>query len=203
MNIDSCRVGPIQTNCYIIWDDTACIVVDPGYDVDAILTMLGGRVPDLIVVTHYHMDHIGALPQLVKATGAPVAAFEGEVPLIVDPPVEMMGFDYYGYVPVDHVDMPLADGQKVTVGDLEFEVLHTPGHTKGSWCAYFANQQQLFSGDTLFYRACGRTDFPGGDPDEMRASLQRLMRLPDEAKVYPGHDRSTTIGDERAWIARL
>ncbi|MGI6216031.1 MAG: MBL fold metallo-hydrolase [Coriobacteriales bacterium] len=202
MEIKLSQVGPLATNCYMVFDDTACIIVDPGYDADTILKMLDGRKPDAIVITHGHMDHIGALPDLVDATGAPIVAYSGEVNRILDPEMNPDPA-YFGYLPVKKVDVQLEDGQDFTVGDLTFKVLHTPGHTAGSMCLYSSDYGVLLSGDTLFFGAHGRTDFPGGDQEAMNKSMERLSKLPPETQVFPGHDRPTTIGAESAWMARL
>ena len=202
MQIEPLVVGPLQTNCYIAYDDSACIVVDPGYSAETIVKKLDGRKLDLIILTHGHMDHIGALPDLVNATGAAVAACEVEVPRILDP--EMMSFDtsYYGYLPVKKVDMPLEDGEQFEVGEIALQAVHTPGHTEGSMCILMQDYSVLFSGDTLFCGTHGRTDFPGGNPHDMVNSLQKLMVLPDDVSVLPGHNNFTTIGQERPWIER-
>ncbi len=200
MDIKLLKVGPLQTNCYIVYDDAACVVFDPGYSGDAIAEHLEGRKLDLIVITHGHMDHIGGLPELVAATNAPILAFADEVERIEDPDMDLIGRAYKGYVPVTKVDQTVTDGQLFEVGNFKFEAIHTPGHTEGSMCIYEEAAGVLFSGDTLFRGIYGRTDFKGGNAADMQASLKKLMRLPDSVNVLPGHNDPTTIGAERVWI---
>lgn len=203
MEIKGIRVGPIRTNCYMAYDDSACVVFDPGYSADAIVDMLDGRELDLIILTHGHMDHIGGLPDLIAKTGAPTAACEYEVERIKNPEKGLYDEAYVGYVPVSKVDMVLKDGDVFNVGDMRFEVMHTPGHTEGSMCIYCEESKVLFSGDTLFRGSCGRTDFKGGDQQQMCESLLRLAKLPGDTTVLPGHEAITTIADERGWMRRL
>ena len=202
MEVKCVQVGLLQTNCYMVCDGDSCLLVDPGEQPDRILAMLGGRKPDVIVLTHRHMDHIGALPAVVEATGSPVAAGAGEAPAILAPGE----FDMHlnpAYVPVPKIDIELRDGDVLEAGSLRFDVIETPGHTEGGICLYNAEGGLLFSGDTLFAGTCGRTDFPGGDPVAMRASLKRLAELPPETQVLPGHDSFSTIANETGWISRL
>lgn len=203
MEIKGIRVGPIQTNCYMAYDDTACVIFDPGYSAGAIVDMLEGRKLDLIILTHGHMDHIGGLPDLVARTGAPIAACKYELERIKHPEKGLYDEAYVGYEPVEEVERLLDDGEVFEVGDMSFRAMHTPGHTEGSMCYYCEDSKVLFSGDTLFQGSCGRTDFTGGDPEAMRRSLARLVReLPDDTAVLPGHEGLTTIGNESRWIER-
>ena len=202
MELGFCRVGPIMTNCYMLHDDKRCLVVDPGDEPDVVLEMIGGHEVEGIIVTHCHMDHIGGLPQVAKATGAPIYAFAGEVEAILNPgpPEEVAAMNY---VPVADIDVKLADGEEFELVGTRFKTIHTPGHTPGSACFYNESNAILFAGDTLFWQTHGRTDFPGGSQVDMVKSLKRLMELPDDVTVLPGHDRPTSIGDERRWIERL
>ena len=201
MELGFCRVGPIMTNCYMLHDERACLIVDPGDEPEVILSMIGDLEVEGIIVTHCHMDHIGALPQVAAATGAPIYAYEGEVGRILDP--EVPEWHMGAYEPVAKIDRPLADGEEFELLGLTFKTIHTPGHTPGSACFYNAANQLLFSGDTLFFQTHGRTDFPGGSQAEMTKSLKRLAELPSDTFVFPGHDQPTNIGDERRWIDRL
>ncbi len=200
MDIKLLRVGPLQTNCYVVYDDKACVVFDPGYSGKAIAEQLDGRKLDMIVLTHGHMDHIGGLPDLIAETGAPVTCLAREVERVKNPERGIMDSAYEGYQPVSAVDNPALDGDKLEAGNFCFEIIHTPGHTEGSMCIYEENAGVLFSGDTLFCGTCGRTDFKGGSLADMKASLKKLMRLPDDVNVLPGHNNPTTIGSERGWI---
>lgn len=202
MELGFCRVGPLMTNCYMLHDDKRCVIVDPGDEPDVVLEMIGGHEVEGIIVTHCHMDHIGALPQVAKATGTPIIAFEGEVPAILNPgPADEVAA--MGYRPVSAIDFPMADGDEFEVIGTRFKVIHTPGHTPGSACFYNESNGILFAGDTLFWQTHGRTDFPGGSQTDMVKSLKKLLELPDDTTVLPGHDRPTSIGDERRWIERL
>lgn len=202
MRVDSCRVGPIMTNCYAVHDDSSCILVDPGDEAQAILGMLDGRAPDLVVITHPHFDHVGALAEIVRLTAAPVAAFASAEQELVGPPDSNLA-PRMQVEPIEKLDMPLTDGQLIELGETSWKVIHTPGHHPASICLYNEANSILMSGDTLFRGTCGRTDFPGGDRAKMRDSLRMLAQLPSETKVYPGHEGFTTIGKERNWIERL
>ncbi len=191
-----------MTNCYVGRADGCCVLVDPGDEPQTVLDMLGGVVPDMIFVTHPHFDHIGALADVAKATGAPIAASKSAVGELLHPkaPTMMTGLRTK---PVEKVDLELVDGQVVKIGSVKLQILHTPGHHPGSICIYDEDDGVLFSGDTLFKGTCGRTDFPGGSYVQIAESLKRLAELPSETRVYPGHEGFTTIGNERNWIARV
>jgi len=170
-------VGMLQTNCYILAGEGCGIIIDPGDEVDRILEEVGDLKIDLILLTHNHFDHIGALSAVVKATSAEVA---------IHP------FDR-----IDIVSRELKDGGNIPFDGKEISVIHTPGHTPGSCC--FRLEEYLFSGDTLFSGGWGNTAFPGGSERAIFKSIrEKLMSLPDSTIVYPGHGDSTTIGEERA-----
>lgn len=182
-------MGPLQTNCYIIEDETPngrfCAVVDPGDDPKTIEENLPRNLTH-IILTHAHFDHVGALEAVHKAH--PTALFAvGE-----HEPLDSV-YTFYSHpdLIIPPIDVRLVDGS--TIGP--FKVIHTPGHTKGSICLYSAKDQLLLSGDTLFCGGYGRTDL-GGSMTDMQASLARLSQLPPETKVLPGHGDPTTIGDE-------
>ena len=196
MQVKCCQVGPIVTNCYLVEDDKGCGVIDPGGDLGKILEMLGGRMPDVILLTHRHHDHIGALLELQELTGAPVYAHALEAEILADPSSNVP-FDPGAVLQPITLDRKLEEGDVIQIGDMSFTVLHTPGHTAGSVCYLESEAKVLFSGDTLFRGSCGRTDFPGGDPLLMAHSLQRLSRLEDDIKVYPGHEAFSSIGQEK------
>ncbi len=203
MNIKVLKVGPLQTNCYVVYDDEACVVFDPGYSGAEIAKHLDGHKLDMIIITHGHMDHIGGLPDLIEATGAPVLSYVGEVNRVLNPDIAMMMDSAYdGYQPVSKVDKQVGDQEDFEIGNFHFKALHTPGHTEGSMCIYEKDAGLLFSGDTLFCGSCGRSDFKGGNSEDLKNSLKKLIELPDDVHVLPGHNDPTTIGAERGWIER-
>lgn len=194
-------VGPLQCNCTILGDVTSreAIVIDPGDNIptiQAILTRHGLTVKS-IVITHAHIDHIAGAQKLKQLTGAPIFYNENDLPLVkmMDVQAGWLGIPTPEVAPPD---APLIDGQKVSIDGLEGVILHTPGHTQGSLCLYLPEHSLLIAGDTLFAGSIGRTDLPGGDGRQIIRSIHdRLLTLPDEIRVIPGHGPSTTIGDER------
>ncbi len=194
-------VGPLQCNCSIIGDETSheAMVIDPGDDVTDILSLVKkhGLTVKQIVVTHAHIDHVGGAMKLKKQTGAPILLNQNDYTLL-----KMLDTQaaWLGMMPPEkvHIDQPLADGDSVGVGSLSANVIHTPGHTEGSVCLYFPANQKLIAGDTLFAGSIGRTDLPGGSFQKIISSLQdRVLALPDDTAVVPGHGPLTTIGEER------
>jgi len=202
MIFESFPVGPLACNCTILGDEEAheAIVIDPGADVSRIhqrLTELGLKLKQ-ILVTHGHIDHIGGAFKLKQLTGAPIFLNENDMPQL-----ESMGAQaaWLGMraPEVAAPDESLTDGLVVGLERFPAEVLHTPGHTQGSVCLHFAPLKLLVAGDTLFAGSIGRTDLPGGNYDQIIESLHsRLLALPDETQVLPGHGPVTTIGEERA-----
>jgi len=201
MILESFPVGPLACNCTILGDEEAreAIVIDPGDEVGLIhkrLTELGLKLKQ-ILVTHAHIDHVGGALKLKQLTGAPIYLNESDLPLL-----EMMESQaaWLG-VRAPEVALPdesLSDGQVVGLEAYPAQVLHTPGHTQGSICLHFAPLKLLVAGDTLFAGSIGRTDLPGGNFGQIIDSLHsRLLALPDETRVLPGHGPATTIGEER------
>jgi hydroxyacylglutathione hydrolase len=194
-------VGPLQCNCSIIGDEESrdAIVIDPGDDIEQVMAVV--RKHNLtvkqIAVTHAHIDHVGGAMKLKELTGAPILLNQNDSALLKMLPVQAtwIGVKPPGKVTIDE---PLRDADKILVGSHEATVIHTPGHTQGSVCLYFPAEKTLIAGDTLFAGSIGRTDLPGGDYKQIITSLHdRVLALPDETLVVPGHGPNTSIGDER------
>ena len=188
INIKTLALGAYQTNTYLVWEENSptCVVIDPGYEPDTILDeakKLGKEIA-AILLTHGHFDHVGGVRELAAETGCPVYLHEAELSM---PPQMTAGPLFYTNT--------YGEGDFVEAAGLSFKVLHTPGHTPGSICLMCENA--IFSGDTLFWGSCGRTDFPGGSWREIRKSLVRLAELPGDYRVYPGHGDATSLSFER------
>ncbi len=194
------RVGPLQCNCSVLGDEDSgeAIIVDPGDDLPRILAVLARHKLTLkqIVVTHAHIDHIAGAQQLKQLTGAPILYNQRDLPLVAMMDVQA---GWLG-IPVPEVappDASLEEGQRVAVSGIAGTILHTPGHTEGSVCLYLPERSLLLAGDTLFAGSIGRTDLPGGDTRALLDSIRsRLLTLPGETVVVPGHGPSTTIERE-------
>ena len=193
-------VGPLATNCYIVGSESSKegMIIDPGAEANQILSSVKDTGLDIkfIVLTHSHIDHIGALKEVKEATGAEVAIHTGDAQALKgqEPSLgAMFGLSYPSPPPPDRL---LGDGEGMDIGDLRFSVLHTPGHTPGGIC--LLGEGIVFSGDTLFNYGVGRADLPGGSYSQLMDSIStKLMTLPDTTIVYPGHGPDTTIGTER------
>jgi hydroxyacylglutathione hydrolase len=205
----SMPVGLLQCNCSIIGDPLTreALVLDPGDEIHRIMDLLGRHKLQVkaIVSTHAHIDHVGGLRKLHDYTGAPVLMHRDDVPLYqaMDMQAAFLGVDT---PPLVEIHQFLKDGDKLQWGNLQAQVIHTPGHTPGSSCLFLPADArkmtvpapQLFAGDTLFAGSIGRTDLWGGSREKMMDSLvQKILALPDETVVYPGHGLTTTIGEER------
>jgi hydroxyacylglutathione hydrolase len=194
-------VGPLQCNCSIVGDEVSreAMVIDPGDDIADILGLIQKHnlTVKQIVITHAHIDHVGGAMKLREATGAPILLNQNDHGLLkmLDVQAAWIGVETPGKV---EVDQSIGDQNTVQAGSLLANVMHTPGHTEGSICLYFPAQKKLIAGDTLFAGSIGRTDLPGGSFDKIMRSLQeKVMALPDETVVVPGHGQLTTIGNER------
>jgi len=194
-------VGPVATNCYIVGSESSKrgMIIDPGAEARQILSTVSdlGLTISLIVVTHLHFDHVGALAPVKEKTGAKIAVHEAEAEAglgIFSRMISSMTGGTFSQPPKP--DRLLKDSDTIEVDGLRFTVLYTPGHSPGGISLY--GHGIVFSGDALFNYGIGRTDFPGCSHEELMNSIQnKLMTLPDETIVYPGHGPSTTIGEER------
>jgi glyoxylase-like metal-dependent hydrolase (beta-lactamase superfamily II) len=193
-------VGLFQENCYIIGSRQTgeAICVDPGDEVDEIRALakeMGVKITK-IACSHAHLDHIMAVRALKEETGAPFLLHQADIGIMRAMPESALRMLGRVEQPAPNPDAFLADGDDVEITGISLKVLHTPGHTPGSICLY--GHGMLFSGDTLFQQSIGRTDLPGGSfPQIMESIVARLMTLPDETIVRPGHMEQTTIGAER------
>jgi hydroxyacylglutathione hydrolase len=194
-------VGPLQCNCSIIGDPVTheAIVIDPGDDVADILKIV--REHNLrvttILITHAHIDHVGGAMKLKAQTAAPVLMNQNDQRLLAALDMQAAWIGIRPPEPVV-IDAGLADGARVGQGTLSAHVIHTPGHTEGSVCLLLDSGKTLIAGDTLFAGSIGRTDLPGGSFQKIMNSLHdRLLQLPDNITVVPGHGRLTSIGEER------
>lgn len=204
-------VGMLQCNCSIIGDPQTreALVVDPGDEPDKILAILAKHrlTVRAIVSTHAHIDHVGGLRKMQQATGAPVLMHGDDMDLYRHLDIQAAFIGLRAPDPAE-VDKLLREGDTLRWGRFEANVLHTPGHTPGSISLYLAPKRNnsatgdaptLFAGDTLFAGSIGRTDLWGGSLEQILRSIhQKLMLLPDDTIVYPGHGGVTTIGQERA-----
>jgi len=191
--------GPFQENTYLVakGEGHPCVLIDPGDDADAIAARIAelSLTPELILNTHGHLDHIGAVPDLRERYGIPFAIHPDDGFLIENVEAHARLFGLSGYRdPV--VDRPLVPGETVEAAGLSFEVVHTPGHSPGH--VTLRTDGVAFCGDCLFAGSIGRSDLPGGDPAVLRRTLFDIfLKWPDDTRIYPGHGPATTIGQER------
>ena len=201
--IETGSFGPWQTNAYLVWDGRSsdALVLDPGMGAAQELvervTANGLRL-HLIANSHGHIDHVFDNAALRRASEAPIGIHPADA-------YRLAGHNAYGFeMESSRADRDLDEGDQLTVGELTFDVLHTPGHTEGSVCLYEERHRLLLSGDVLFAGSYGRTDLPGGDDGAMVSSLRRLSQaLPHDVRVLPGHGPETTIERELPWMRRI
>lgn len=199
LKIENLRIGELKANCYIIGNDKECIVVDPGSDaikdLELIKKIIDGRNCKAIILTHSHFDHIDGAHAFEQIT---TYTHVEEIKTLKSQQVISKMFTGKTLI----LPKKVSELEKhMKFGKIEFEVIHTPGHTKGGVCLLFNNKFML-TGDTLFKETYGRTDV-GGNDKEMYASLQMLAEMNDEIIIYPGHGRSTILGNEKRWIREL
>jgi len=201
MNVHVLTVGMYEANCVVLWDDpNEAWVIDPGADSGRILAYLEREKLKVgaIVLTHAHFDHIGALHEvLAKNPSAPVYLHGADEVMAFSPLNQMP--PYSATPRPDTLDTSKRDGDTITCGGLTAKIIHTPGHTPGSWCLYFEADKLLVTGDTLFNGSIGRTDFPGGSMKAIEASLLILKKLPDDTRLICGHGPESTLGSEKKY----
>ncbi len=198
MWIRTLPVGPLEGNCIIIANEATkdCIVIDPGDEPDMIMdaVKVNGLKVIYIICTHGHFDHVGCVGDIKQETGARVVIHKDEVE-IYEAAKDMASFWGFDIDPLPEPEIKVQEGDIIQIGDLSFQVLHTPGHSPGGICLYTTGL--VITGDTLFAGSVGRTDFYGGDISKLRESFRRLMNLPEDTKVITGHGPATTIGREK------
>ena len=189
------------TNCYIVFDEESheTMVIDPAGDVDKIIDMIDILKGELkyIYLTHCHGDHIGGVNELKRKQGGKILIHRLDADGLNNPDINLT--EYIGMENIDlEADSIVDDDDLIHLGNLEFKILHTPGHTQGGASLYCAKEDLLFSGDTMFRGTWGRTDLPTSSREAiMNSIINKLLKLPDETIVYPGHGKSTMIGDEK------
>lgn len=198
MKVKTFELGPLQTNTYVLWDEETreAIVIDPADEPDTLLEFIKDNTLKVkcIFLTHAHFDHVGAVPELKETTKAPILLHKDEL-YIYEAARDMAAFWGFNIDPLPEPDSTVQDGETIELGGTTFQIIHTPGHSPGSVCLY--GHGLVFTGDTLFAGSVGRTDFEGGDYNKLRESFRRIMQLPDETQVFPGHGPSTNILMER------
>jgi hydroxyacylglutathione hydrolase len=198
MMIKKFVVGSLENNCFIIADEKLkeCLITDPGDEPDRILDFIheNNFKVKYIVCTHAHFDHVAAVSDIKKGTDALVVIHGDDLGLYrsTKDQAALWGFDID---PQPEPDMLVSEGDKIEVGELKFEILHTPGHSPGGICLY--GEGILITGDTLFSGSVGRTDLYGGNIGDLRKSFKRLISLPESIRILPGHGPESTIGKER------
>ncbi len=199
MNIETIMVGAFDVNCFLLWGAARkAIVVDPGGDIDVVAGHLAANRLDVAayVLTHGHVDHVSGIAELHRLHPAPIGIHPADGGWAFSEANRMLPWYDVPQRPA-LIERELADGQTWTDGDLTYTIIATPGHSPGGVCLYFDAERVLITGDTLFAGSAGRTDLPGGHSRTLAASLKRLVALPDDVAVYPGHGPATTIGQEK------
>ena len=189
------QVAPLDVNCYILAKEDNAICIDPGGSPEKIIKILEDNNLSLeaIINTHAHFDHVGANAALAEKYDCPVYVHESDLKSLEDS-VANLSVWFNEELKTGYEIKLLHDNENMTLGGLDFEVIHTPGHTPG--CVCLLQNGNLFTGDTLFNMSIGRTDLPGSNQEDMRQSLVKLKSLDPSLKVYPGHNEPTTLADE-------
>jgi glyoxylase-like metal-dependent hydrolase (beta-lactamase superfamily II) len=200
MILESLCLGPFQVNCYILAseDNSKAIIIDPGDEEKKIRRVLDIHKlePAMIINTHGHIDHIGCNDKF----GVPVYIHSMDLAMLKDPKLNLSNLLQPRPYHMQSQVKVIEDKEKIELGLIQLEVMHTPGHTPGGICLLLKKPQNkiLFSGDTLFYQGVGRTDFPGADEGQLIKSIkEKLFKLPEDTVIYPGHGMPSTIGEEK------
>lgn len=198
-------LGNLGTNCYFLVNSKTqeTIIVDPAAEKETIVMEINkyGYKPVAILLTHGHFDHMLAASQIRQIYGIKIYAMAEEFDLLADANQNLSMNFMWAYTM--KADVAMQDNERLNLNGMDFKVLHTPGHTRGSCCFYFENQDILISGDTLFCCSVGRTDFPTGSTSALYDSIQRkLLVLPERVKVYPGHGEETSIKEAKDFFAQ-
>lgn len=197
LKIKKIEPGYSGSNSYIIFDEKSGdgVMIDPGSDGETLLAEANGINVKYIILTHAHFDHIGALEMVAEETGAPVVIYEDEAEALIDTSYNLCRLA--GEKENEKAaDITVKDGEELNVGDIKLKFIHTPGHTKGSMCI-FAGDKHLITGDTLFRGCIGRTDLKGGNSNDILKSVNKIAKLDENIKIYPGHGEVSTIGFEK------
>lgn len=202
LKVEQLVLGPVSTNCYFALNQETkeLLIIDPADQPERIFQKVAQMegTPVAVLLTHGHFDHISAAEAVRDRYDIPVYACPLETEMLWEPSVNMT--QYYGRPVSMKADKMPSDLEVFEAAGFKVQMIFTPGHTKGSCCYYFKDEDVLFSGDTLFHGSVGRTDFPGGSSAQIVESLHRLVdALPEDTAVYPGHDTSTTIGYEKRY----
>lgn len=199
MEVIKTSLGPIGTNCYVVWDETTleAAVIDPGFEDQRISGIINQNKLKVkyILLTHGHFDHLGGVNQIKQLTGAKVLIHKNDADCLIDSQRNLSMMTGLSMV-LDPADGFLSENETITLGEIVIRVIHTPGHSKGGIC--LLAEDQLFAGDTLFNTSIGRTDFADGDLNELLNGISsKLFILDDATTVLPGHGENTTIGYEK------
>ncbi|WP_017554325.1 MBL fold metallo-hydrolase [Heyndrickxia coagulans] len=195
-------VGPIQTNCYILWNhEKDCLIFDPGAEFERLHAFIGENAlnPLAVLLTHAHFDHIGALDAVRDAYKIPAYIHQKEEMWLGDPGQNGSHFFGMGEISARGAEKLIAGEDMLKIGSFSLQVLETPGHSPGSVSYWLPDHNIVFSGDALFFGSIGRTDLPGGNHGVLQESIHtKLLVLHPDTIVFPGHGPQTTIGDEKS-----